>query len=65
MLGLQCLEKSSGYSNFLGLIMVKAKTEVKETLLSNDALSGPIHILRKHFKVGRKVRKFLLILSNV
>ena len=49
ILGLQCLEKNSGYSNFLSLIKIKAVTEVKKTLLSNDALSGTIHILRKHF----------------
>ena len=49
ILGLQCLEKSSGYSNFLGLIKIKAETEVKKTLLSNDVLSGTIHILRTHF----------------
>ena len=49
ILGLQCLEKNSGYSNFLSLIKIKAETEVKKTLLSNDALSGTIHILRKHF----------------
>ena len=49
ILGLQCLEKSSGYSNFLGLIKIKAETEVKKTLLSNDVLSGTIHISRTHF----------------
>ena len=49
ILGLQCLKESSGYLNFLGLIKVKAETEVKKTLLSNDALSGTIHILRTHF----------------
>jgi hypothetical protein len=30
VIGLQCLEKSSGYSNFLGLIKMKAETEVKK-----------------------------------
>ena len=64
ILGLQFLEKSSGYSNFLNLIKMKAETEVKKTLLSNETLSGIIHILCKHFSVGRGVRKFKFILST-
>jgi hypothetical protein len=64
ILGLQCLKKSSGYLNFLGLIKMKAKTEVKETLLSNDALSGTIHILRKHFRWGGGSESFCLFLST-